>query len=69
MSRVFNVPLKSAIFESKKTQKRVATLVGMRDVELTRIVRGWRDATDDEKKRLARVLHKPVTEIFPEASL
>jgi plasmid maintenance system antidote protein VapI len=65
MPPVFNVALKSAIFESRKKQKRIAKLAGIPETQLSHIVRGRRDATPKERERLSVVLGKPEADLFP----
>lgn len=65
MGRVLNVALKTAIFKSGKKQKRIAKLARMSESELSKIVRGHRPASSDERERLVKLLGAPVEELFP----
>ena len=68
MAAVFNVALKMAIFESRKKQKRIAKLAGITEFQLSHIVRGRRDATPRQRRRLATVLGKGEDALFPSAA-
>lgn len=63
----FNEALKLAIFRSGKTQIAVAKEAGMDDGVLSKVVRGYREATPEQRKRLAKVLRRKVHELFPDA--
>jgi transcriptional regulator with XRE-family HTH domain len=65
MKRVLNVPLKTAIFQTGKLQRRIATLARMNEYQLSHIVRGRREATPEQRARLAQVLGRPEHELFP----
>lgn len=58
-----NTTLKLAILD-RSTQTEVAKKAGLSESRLSRIIRGHYAPTDDEKKALARVLRKPVHELF-----
>ena len=51
---------KMAIFASGKSQRRLAADVGMSENRLSEIVRGWREPSQDEVRRLAAALNRPV---------
>ena len=59
-----NVRLKLAMFESRKKQKRIAKLARIAETQLSHIVRGRREATPQERARLAAVLGKPESDLF-----
>jgi transcriptional regulator with XRE-family HTH domain len=61
-----NTPLRRAIFDSGLKQIDIAKRIDMHDTRLSKIVHGYIDANDDEKKALARVLRRPIDELFPE---
>lgn len=63
-----NIPLKQALVATGKKQKRIAKLVRISETELSKIVRGHRSASEDERKRLVRVLGKTEEELFGVAS-
>lgn len=67
MKRPMNLPLKMAMHESRRTQKRIATLAKIDETRLSKIVRGRKEPTVDEMKALARVLGKAQDELFPSA--
>lgn len=60
-----NLPLKMAIHESGKTQKRIAIRARMSEPRLSLIVRGREQATPDEQAQLAKALQKSIDELFP----
>jgi len=62
---LLNIPLKQAIVGSGKKQKRIAKLARISETELSKIVRGYRPASEDEQKRLATVLSQDREELFP----
>ncbi len=61
----FNIALKTAILEEELTQTVVAKRAGMYEPRLSRIIRGYDEPRDDEKKALAKVLNRKVVDIFP----
>lgn len=61
---VLNLALKTAILASGKKQKRVAVEAHIDETTLSHIVRGRREPSDDERKRLARVLGRTVDQLF-----
>ena len=61
-----NVPLKVAIVESRQTQKVVAALAGLHEVQLCRLVTGRVVASQAERRALSRVLRRPQRALFPE---
>jgi hypothetical protein len=60
-----NALLKMAIFNSGKLQLVVAKKARIHETRLSKIVRGHVDATEDERRALARVLRKRVADLFP----
>lgn len=58
--------LRTALFHSGQKQIDVAKKAGIHESRLSKIARGHVEATDDEKRALARVLRKPVDELFPQ---
>jgi predicted XRE-type DNA-binding protein len=62
-----NQPLKQAIYDSGLQQRFICELVSMTTWRLSRIVNGAVQARDAEKLGLARVLRKPVTDLFEAA--
>jgi transcriptional regulator with XRE-family HTH domain len=60
-----NTTLKSVIFDSGTTQLSVAQKTGIPESRLSKIVRGHVEASDVERKLIAKVLRKPVGELFP----
>lgn len=64
----FNTALKAAIFESRKTQAFVARRAKMHASDLSKVIRGYRVATDAEREKLAKILQRPIHELFPEVA-
>jgi hypothetical protein len=60
-----NIHLKTAIFAGRTTQARVAQKVPMSESKLSRIIHGYHQPTEDEKRQIARILRRRITEIFP----
>jgi len=61
-------PLGTAVFYSGQTQLEIAKKAEIHYTRLNKLVKGWLPASDREKKALARVLRKPVEELFPEVA-
>jgi transcriptional regulator with XRE-family HTH domain len=61
-----NVALRVAIAATGRTQKDVARRAGINQWRLSRIVRNDVTPTAVERARLARILAKPVQELFSE---
>ena len=61
-----NLALKIAIIESGLSQVDVAEAIDVHDTHLSRIVNGRREASESERKALARVLKRKAAELFPE---
>jgi transcriptional regulator with XRE-family HTH domain len=60
-----NTALRTAIFVSGQKQFEIAKKAGIHESRLSKLARGHIDATDDEKRALARALRRPVEELFP----
>lgn len=60
-----NIALRTAMWERNLSQSEVARRAGWHESKLSKIAHGWRDATDDEKKTLAKILRKTVDQLFP----
>lgn len=63
---VLNVALKTAMFATGKKQQRIARLARISEQKLSHALHGRRTLDADERRRLARVLGKPESELFPE---
>ena len=59
-------PLKIAILESGFKQKFVAQRAGLTENRLACAVIGRLELTPDEQKRVAKILAKPISKLFPE---
>jgi transcriptional regulator with XRE-family HTH domain len=59
--------LKLAIVARNLTQRRVAKRAHIEETRFSRIVRGHVAPLPREQKAIARVLQRPVEELFPEA--
>ena len=59
-----NNRLKAARVLKGMTQLRLAELVGLKEIEISRIETGRTDADADLKRRIADVLGKPTFELF-----
>lgn len=62
----FNKALKIAVIDSERPQEEVATLAKIHPTRLSQIIRGRVTATESERLRIAGVLQKPVSDLFPE---
>jgi len=60
-----NIALKIAIVKSGLSQVDIAEAIDMHDTKLSFIVNGRREASDAERKAIARVLKRRVAELFP----
>lgn len=58
--------LRDAIFRSGQPQIEVAHRAGIHETRLSKIVRGWLDPNEDERKSLAKILKVKVSDLFPE---
>lgn len=63
-----NLHLKMAIVASGKTQIAIAKRIGLTEPQMSRIVHGHDEPSDETKKALARILRRPVHELFPEVA-
>jgi DNA-binding XRE family transcriptional regulator len=63
-----NTTLKLAILEQNTTQKAVAKAAGLNPSIMSGIIRGWYNATVEQKEAIARVLGRPVHELFAEVA-
>jgi len=63
-----NLALKMAIVTSGKTQIALCRQADLSEARLSRIVNGHNEATEAEKKAIARALRKPIHELFPEVA-
>jgi len=59
-----NAKLKSCLVQTGRRQYEIARAVGLTENELSRIVRGRRSATADERRRLAVALGVEEPELF-----
>lgn len=59
--------LRLAILHSGQRQYVIARKAGIHESRFSRLVNGQLQASDEERRRLARVLRRPVPELFPEA--
>lgn len=64
-----NAALKDAIFRSGKSQSAIGQEAGISDSKLSRIVRGWEQASADERRRIAKALRLPIKQLFPSDEL
>jgi transcriptional regulator with XRE-family HTH domain len=64
-SPFLNLALKTAILASGKPQKRIARDARIDETTLSHIVRGRRDPSPKERQRLAHVLGREESELFP----
>ena len=60
-----NLPLKLAIVLSGRSQIQIAKAANLHESKLSRIIRGHDEATEADKKAIARVLRRKVTDLFP----
>jgi hypothetical protein len=65
MIRTEPTPLARAIFDSGQSQRAIAKKAAIEESKFSKFVNGWREASDDEKKRIARVLRRTVADLFP----
>lgn len=64
---MLNTALAKAIIDSGKKKKTVARLARMSPSKFSKVLHGDRPVSDVERERLARVLGKPIDELFPES--
>lgn len=71
----YNVALKNALLEARDakgrplTQRIAAKRARIEETRFSRIMRGRVEPTDKERKRVASVLHRPESALFPAVSL
>lgn len=58
--------LKRAIFDDDRPAIVIAKEAGIHETRLSKLANGHLEPSDDEKKELARVLGKRVSQLFPE---
>lgn len=63
-----NIALKVAILDSGLKQTAIAKAARMTPEVLSKIIHGHQDSTDDQKKSIAKVLHKKVADLFSEVA-
>lgn len=63
-----NMTLKLAIVGSGKSQVDIAKAASIHESKLSKIVHGYREPSDDEKKAIAKALRRPVAHLFPEVA-
>ena len=61
-----NLDLKVSILKTGKTQTEICRLTGINEARLSRIIYEYNRPRKDEKEKLAAVLNKSVSELFPE---
>ena len=61
----YNTALKLAMIERRVRQITVAHRAGIHESRFSKIVNGHDQARADEKAAIARVLRKPVDQLFP----
>lgn len=64
---MLNTALAKAIIDTGKKKKTVARLAGLTPGMFSKILHGKRPASDRQRARLASVVGKPESELFPEA--
>jgi len=60
-----NLTLKTAIVQSGLSQRAVARRAGIGEVQLSAFIHGKRQLSDDEKRKIARALRRPQSDLFP----
>ena len=63
-----NLALKVACVESGKRQNEIAKLAKIHPTRLSALIRNDVSATEGERLRLAGVLQRPVSDLFPEVA-
>jgi plasmid maintenance system antidote protein VapI len=61
---LMNLALRIAILQTVRTQTRLASVTGIAEWRLSKIVNGWQSATPDERRRIADALGCKPEEIF-----
>lgn len=62
-----NIALKVAFMETGTRQIAAASKLGIDEPRLSKIVNGHVEATEDEKRAIAKLLRRPVQQLFPQA--
>lgn len=62
---MLNTALAKAIIDSGKKKKTIARLTRMSPGMFSKILHGTRPASDRQRERLARVLNRPIADLFP----
>lgn len=63
-----NTALKAAIHDSGLKQTAIARDVGLSEPQLSRIINGHQDPTPEQKKAIAKALHRKVQDLFSEVA-
>lgn len=63
-----NTVLKVAFIEAGKKQIAVAQETGIENTKLSRIIHGYCEPSDEEKKAIAKALRRKVDHLFPEVA-
>jgi len=56
--------LKAAMLQRGLSQRETSRLAAIPENKLSTIIRGWVEATPDERQKLAAVLHQPESVLF-----
>jgi transcriptional regulator with XRE-family HTH domain len=68
LSATYNVALKTAIVAARLTQRAVARRARIGETRFTRIVSGEYEPTEKERARLAKILGRSESDLFPAVS-
>lgn len=60
-----NSDLRDAIFQSGHKQREIALLAEIPEGRVSQFIHKRAEATREERQRLARVLNRPISELFP----
>lgn len=63
----YNIALKAALIERGLRQIDVSAKAGIDNAKFSHIIRGRMVPTQDEKRRIAKVLRLPMYRLFPES--
>ena len=66
VSLIPRATLRDAIFRSGRLQREIARAAGISEADLSRIVRGRMNPTEDEQKAIAKALRQPIDRLFSE---
>lgn len=61
-----NDALARAIFDSRRTNRHIAGRAGIEETRFSKILHRRGNPTEAEKRSIARVLRRPIAELFPE---